>query len=382
MKKSEKLKVLIAGGGIGGLCLAQGLRKAGIEYKVFERDETPTSRLQGYRLSLTATGSELLHKNLPEKLWKLIEQARANQIKGIGFVSEELQERWFKPLPPPIDEVRQFASISRVTLREILLTDLGETVEFGRKLVRCELLSGGTVKCIFNDGSSEEGSLLVGADGTHSVVRDYLLPQAARVETGVSAVAGQVPMDEITRRDFLPAPLRESAVVIDKKPQGMFLTIHQLDSQEGEASYVFWSFLTDRNRFPSELETMSPDKLLRLTDEMTEGWHPRLKSLIKRADPKTVMALNYKTSVAPERWASGQVTLIGDAIHSMPPTGGLGANIALEDAAVLCQELINFQEDENLCLDEAVGNYESKMFEYAFQAVESSMVNLRRMVTR
>jgi 2-polyprenyl-6-methoxyphenol hydroxylase-like FAD-dependent oxidoreductase len=41
------LRVLIIGGGIGGLCLAQGLRSAGFAVIVFERDSTPRSRLQG-----------------------------------------------------------------------------------------------------------------------------------------------------------------------------------------------------------------------------------------------------------------------------------------------------------------------------------------------
>ena len=47
------LQVLVVGGGIGGLCLAQGLRKAGIQVKVFERDHTVDARLDRYRLTST-----------------------------------------------------------------------------------------------------------------------------------------------------------------------------------------------------------------------------------------------------------------------------------------------------------------------------------------
>jgi 2-polyprenyl-6-methoxyphenol hydroxylase-like FAD-dependent oxidoreductase len=49
----KPLKVLIIGGGTGGLCLAHGLRKAGVAVKVFERDHTPEYRLQGYRLNIS-----------------------------------------------------------------------------------------------------------------------------------------------------------------------------------------------------------------------------------------------------------------------------------------------------------------------------------------
>lgn len=42
------LHVLIIGGGIGGLCLAQGLRKSGISVAVYERDKSVHFRYQGY----------------------------------------------------------------------------------------------------------------------------------------------------------------------------------------------------------------------------------------------------------------------------------------------------------------------------------------------
>ena len=50
------LRVRIIGAGTGGLCLAQGLKRDDVEVEVFERDHTPTDRLQGYRLSINATG--------------------------------------------------------------------------------------------------------------------------------------------------------------------------------------------------------------------------------------------------------------------------------------------------------------------------------------
>jgi 2-polyprenyl-6-methoxyphenol hydroxylase-like FAD-dependent oxidoreductase len=63
------LKVLIIGAGTGGLCLAQGLKKKGVAAAVFERDRTPTDRLQGYRLSLSATGNRALKSCLPDRVF-------------------------------------------------------------------------------------------------------------------------------------------------------------------------------------------------------------------------------------------------------------------------------------------------------------------------
>ena len=53
---SEPLHVTIIGAGLGGLCLAQGLRRRGIAFDVFERDAALGSRPQGYRIRIDAAG--------------------------------------------------------------------------------------------------------------------------------------------------------------------------------------------------------------------------------------------------------------------------------------------------------------------------------------
>ncbi len=379
METANPFKVLIVGGGLGGLCLAQGLKKAGIAFRVFERDASPISRLQGYRLSMNPAGLEALHANLPPPGWQAVEAALVPQIEGISFVSEQLEPRFFKKTPDPVDSVHRFGSISRVRLREILLSGLKGQVDFDKKFIRYELLDQGLVRCLFEDGSWEEGQLLVGADGTKSPVRSQLLPGSGRAETGVSAIAGQVLLDEQTRQDFFPPPLGESAVVIDKKPQGLFLASHELTGHQEGDNYIFWSFLTNRSNFPDNLESLSPPALIELVDRMTIDWHDRLKRLITRAAPQTVLVLSYKTSEAPARWQPGPVTVLGDAIHSMPPTSGEGANTALQDAAKLCASLVAYQQGK-LTLAKAIGEYEEAMLAYAFKAVANAMTNLRRMV--
>jgi salicylate hydroxylase len=64
----NRLKIMIVGAGTGGLCLAQGLNADGIAVEVFERDYSPTDRLQGYRLSIDANGSHALKSCLPQTL--------------------------------------------------------------------------------------------------------------------------------------------------------------------------------------------------------------------------------------------------------------------------------------------------------------------------
>ena len=86
---SRPTRVIIIGGGIAGLCLAQGLRQAGVDVAVYERDWTPTDRLSGYRIHLNPAGSRALHACLPPALWNRF-VATAGEPGGLGFFTEQL----------------------------------------------------------------------------------------------------------------------------------------------------------------------------------------------------------------------------------------------------------------------------------------------------
>ena len=74
--KANNFHVAIIGGGMGGLCLAQGLKKAGVSVAVYERDESTHSRPQGHRIHIDPQGSKALLKCLPEDLWQIFEATR------------------------------------------------------------------------------------------------------------------------------------------------------------------------------------------------------------------------------------------------------------------------------------------------------------------
>ncbi|WP_199032616.1 NAD(P)/FAD-dependent oxidoreductase, partial [Ralstonia sp. ASV6] len=74
---SEPLHVTIIGAGLGGLCLAQGLRRRGIAFDVFERDAAMGSRPQGYRIRIDAAGQRALQDCLPPTRYTLFRKTCA-----------------------------------------------------------------------------------------------------------------------------------------------------------------------------------------------------------------------------------------------------------------------------------------------------------------
>jgi 2-polyprenyl-6-methoxyphenol hydroxylase-like FAD-dependent oxidoreductase len=75
------------------------------------------------------------------------------------------------------------------------------------------------------------------------------------------------------------------------------------------------------------------------------------------------------------------ITLVGDAIHSMTPYRGIGANVALRDAALLCTKFVEAVQGQKPVL-QAIHEYEEAMREYAFQAVDNSLQSMEQAVTR
>jgi 2-polyprenyl-6-methoxyphenol hydroxylase-like FAD-dependent oxidoreductase len=102
-----------------------------------------------------------------------------------------------------------------------------------------------------------------------------------------------------------------------------------------------------------------------------------VRNLVAASDPETVLLTPIRTSTEADPWQATTVTLLGDGIHSMPPTGGIGANTALRDGQLLSGNLARAAAGERPPLD-AIADYEDQMRQYGFAAVRASMANLHR----
>ncbi|SCL27476.1 2-polyprenyl-6-methoxyphenol hydroxylase [Micromonospora rhizosphaerae] len=387
------MKVVVIGGGIGGLALAQGLNKAGLEVAVFERDRTPTERMQGYRVHINRAGSRALHACLPPQLFDafVATAAAPNPRAGIGMYDHRLRELiWFDAAGDATkDPVESDKSVSRISLRQVLLVGLDDVVRFGKTFTHYEVNPDGTVTAHFGDGTSESGDVLVGADGGSSRVRQQYLPNAPRVDTGVIGIQGKVWLTE-TSRASLPARLADGpAMVVGSGGYGMFLAIHEFPPLPAELAgivgakagnqrdYLMWGLLARRGKFPADLDRLDDSGLAALASDRIAEWHPAVRNLVAATDLETVLLTPIRTSTQADAWPASTVTLLGDAIHSMPPTAGVGANTALRDAQLLTGNLSRAAVGEIPLLD-AIADYETRMREYGYAAVRASTANLRR----
>jgi 2-polyprenyl-6-methoxyphenol hydroxylase-like FAD-dependent oxidoreductase len=117
--------------------------------------------------------------------------------------------------------------------------------------------------------------------------------------------------------------------------------------------------------------TLSGTDLVILAKEMTEKWHSDFRKLIQMTDPASMHALNIRTSVPVAPWETSNVTLLGDAIHTMTPGKGAGANTALRDAVLLLKRLLEVSRGEKPPL-QAFHEYESEMLQYSSKLVLES----------
>jgi 2-polyprenyl-6-methoxyphenol hydroxylase-like FAD-dependent oxidoreductase len=397
MRDDSSFRVVIIGAGTGGMCLAHGLEKAGISVSVYERDRTRTDGLQGYRVGIDPDGSRALHACLPADLFDTFVATCARAPRYFNILTEGLSEVLSIPVRPGDDPINSEKSVSRMTMRQVLLTGLEDVVHFDKTFVRYEQAEVGKVTAFFEDGTSATGDVLVAADGSNSRVRKQYLPHAVLEDTGILAIGGKVPLTDDTKALLLPRVFE--GVTMVQAPRGYFAILHVMEFKwdrdgvkdgiggndadliarwpgllfDNTADHIIWGFGAARRHFPSDPSTMRGrgEDLVRLVLGMTVGWHPDLPRLIGLSDPSTVFPLNIRTSVPIDPWPTTNVTLLGDAIHTMTPGRGVGANTALRDAALLCRNLIAAR-DGTKSLHQAIHDYESRMIKYGFDAVLKS----------
>ncbi|KUL27539.1 FAD-dependent oxidoreductase [Actinoplanes awajinensis] len=362
-------RILISGAGLGGLALAQALRHGGLDVAVYERDPTPQTRDQGYRLHIDQDGNTALRACLPPPVLDLVRDTSGVNGDLVAAFTQRLERvsaQEFPGLGPDL-----ISNVDRDTFRQGLLTGLDDVVVFGRTVTGYETTGTGRVRVGFAGGGGDEGDLLVGADGVGSAVRRQLLPQAGTRDLGLRCLYGRMPITEVTE-PLIPADFHRGFCWV-AGDNGLGAGFAPVRFRHRPAGYLMTVLVGP----PALLGPGRPD-LRQIALESTADWHPTIKTLFSYAEESSFFPVTIRAAQRVPAWPSGPVTLLGDAVHTMPPAGGVGANTALQDAATLSAELLAAARGTRSLL-EAVTAYERVMLPRGFTTVDNSVHMLTQM---
>ncbi|SNY38723.1 FAD-dependent oxidoreductase [Paractinoplanes atraurantiacus] len=389
MAISSDFSVAISGAGLSGLCLAQYLMRAGIDVHVYERDPGPFVRQQGYRIILDRYGLEALRESLSRPLYRLA-LATGDQPGGhLHFTDSRLRDAFtitFK------DEPHATRQVDRLTLRSILMSGLDGRIHYGKAAVAVDDGGPAGLRLRFADGGAVAASVVVGADGVGSSLRAQLMPDAGPASTPMVGVYGRSPL-RLGGRSVIPDALSTSGVlaIADRPGRAFFFTSMRFGEDPREAfarlapgsyapigeDYVMWGLLLRREEVPPGLR----GDLLALRDlaaRMSADFHPLIGRLVDTAELDATVLNPFASGRRPQRWAVPRATMMGDAVHVMPPFGAHGGNTALRDAVLLGGKLVDARAN-GTPVEEAIAAYQAEMVPYAFRAVDTAARLMHRL---
>ncbi len=336
-------KMLIVGGGIGGLTATIALRRHGFDVEVVERDATWSV----YGVGIIQQPNVI---RAMSQLGILQDYVQA----GFGFDSVDVYG-WngahFARLRTPglVEGAPATLGIARTALHKVLgerAIAAGGRVRLGETIEALDQ-DGSGVSVTFSSGSTGRYDLVIGADGTHSKTRGMMFPEESAPQftgQGVWRYNFQRPA-EVQGLMTWQGPLAAGLVPISKSLMYLFL----LTPEPGNP------------RYPRA-------GLAKCFREKLQGAPPALATLAQQVtDDDAVVYRPLEYSFLRGPWSQGRVVLLGDALHTTTPHLGQGAGLAIEDGLVLADELSRAETPE-----QAFAAYRDRRFERCRYIVESS----------
>lgn len=328
------LKAIVVGAGIAGLTTAIAMQQAGYTVEIY--DKTRALRPAGAGISLWSNGVKVLNRlGLGEQL-----AAIGGTMNRMEYRSHQDEPLSHVDLVPLIHQVGQRPyPVSRTDLQEMLLETVGrDQVQLQMRCVAVEE-TGDQITAIFENGHRAIGDILVGADGIHSEVREYVLEEQI-----APRYADYVNWNGIVQaQPGLCAP-DNWVIYVGQGKRASMMPIG------GDRFYYF---------FGSPMPQGTSVEPQNRQDELAElfaDWPAPVQQLIAALDPLETNRLEIHDIDPPSRLARGRAVLIGDAAHATTPTLGQGGCQAVEDADVLTRYLVT----TNINVPDALQRYEAE----------------------
>jgi 2-polyprenyl-6-methoxyphenol hydroxylase-like FAD-dependent oxidoreductase len=333
-------KILIAGGGIGGLAAAIGLRQAGYDITVLERSDYPAQA--GAALGINSSAmlamrrlgavEPVLEAGLPQDIYELVSwRGRRLARWSPGLVAQQLG------IPS--------TTVPRHVVLDALRGALPPEAILINTTVTGYQADDDEVRVRLSDGSEVSAALLVAADGWRSVIRTQMLGLGSPQYAGYTAWRGAADattdyLRERTARHYLglgrtfgtwPRPGDRAywaATVVCPPPEGT-----------GAAPITEQDLAELRTTFAD-----APEPVRRLLEATSVS--NVLRTPIYDRDPEPV-------------WYEGRVVLLGDAAHAIQPSTGQGGCQALYDAVCLAHVLTDLDLSDLPAVTAALSAYQA-----------------------
>ena len=339
-------KVLIVGAGLGGLSLALSLRRIGMTVDVVEIEP----ELHAVGAGITLNGASLRAFASLGLLDEIKRQGHCHDARRVFDGKGKLlfSSPAVRLLGP---DVPNGGGILRPVLHRIVhdaAVAAGASIRFGISVASMHESDEG-VDVQFTDGATDRYSLLVGADGISSTIRNFIFPDAPKPR-----YTGQGCWRAVLRR---PPEMDTGCTFMGRDHKA------GLNPISGEEMYLYLLQHVPDNRW------MPPEKWPALLAAELEEFGGMIAEIRENLGPSS--RINYrpleKLLLAPP-WHRGRIVLIGDAVHATTPHVGYGAGLAVEDAIVIAELL-----REPASLDEALNQFVKRRYERCRIVVEGSV---------
>jgi 2-polyprenyl-6-methoxyphenol hydroxylase-like FAD-dependent oxidoreductase/acetyl esterase/lipase len=321
------MRILIAGGGIGGLTTAIALRHQGIDALVLEQADVMAEIGAGIQI---ASNAAIVLREVG-----LESAIRAVGVKPLSYDYRDLRSGRMLYQAPLGDEAAArygapMYNIHRADLVQILFDAV--PAEAKRLGARCTAISQDSdgVEVRLQSGETLRGDALVGCDGIHSVVRQHLRGNEEKHFANILMWRSLIPAERLEglgleeRGNYWFGPGR-TLITYWVRPKNLYSILASVPANEVQRE--------------SWTESGDISEMLRSFDDA----EPRARAMLQQCRSTFITGMYYRDPI--DSWTSGRITLLGDAAHPMVPFLAAGAGQSIEDAWTLARVLARRRDD-------------------------------------
>jgi 2-polyprenyl-6-methoxyphenol hydroxylase-like FAD-dependent oxidoreductase len=340
------MKILIVGGGIGGLTTALACQHFHLDYEVFEA--APQIREVGAGIWVPPNAMQVM-KRLGVSDAVLERGTLLNSISVGGHRGE----KWYSL--PTSKVIPKFGfgtvAIHRARLQSLLYQALDKNKVHTAKRLKNFEQDNNEITLHFEDGTKASGNCLIGADGLRSIVRQQLFGNAPLRYSGQTCWRGIV-------KFRLPDDVKGDMMELWGKSAGQRFAYSQVSENE---VYYYATLATPA-------DGKDPEEVKAFLHRYYDTFGSTASAIIDAIDPQTLIRTDLFDLNPIFNWTSNNVALLGDAAHATTPNLGQGAAQSMEDAYVLASVLKNGLQD----IPSALKTYQRKRIKKAHYVVNTS----------